>query len=137
MIDATTDAPIRRRGLGAKLWALASRRGLIGGAGVFSVIAGALFGSTWIRAHRMYWEGQVDCSASMSSGPWFRHSVSVMALLAGATIAVTLVRIASSDPASRGSVAAHWIATATLWVTLVPIATTSVTISLCLQGIGP
>ena len=114
-----------------------SRRGLIGGAGIFSVVAMALLGAYWIAIHSTYWEGQADCSASIGGSALFRYCITIGALLASIVIIVGLIRIATRPVPPMRTIAAYWVSTAMLWVMLAATVTVSVSVNLCLRGLSP
>ena len=139
MVDSSSSATAQPPQLARRLLTFLSRPGLIGGAGIFSVLAGGLMGLLWIKAHSTYWEGQVDCSASMGISTFFRHSISVGALLAGIAITITLFRIATRPAPRAKDVVLYWIATVSLWALLAnaALAGFGVSVNACLRGISP
>ena len=137
MANSATTAvgPPKPAGLGT----LFLRRGLIGGAGIFSVVAVGFIGFGSIATHTTYWEGQVDCSASIGASPLFRYSIIVGALAAATAITVTLIRIATRPAPQTRAVVAYWIATVSLWMMLAAtfVVGFSVEVNLCRRGLSP
>lgn len=105
--------PFRRR-----LLAFASKPGLVAGAGIFTVIVGALFGAGWLSIHHTYWRGRWEGSASLRISTIQRHSLTVAAATAAVIATVAILQIARRSPPRTITVAIYWLATVSLWVTL-------------------
>lgn len=117
MLDTTEPTSRSTAPLTQRLLAIASKRGLIGAAGVFSVIAGSVLGGLWVQMHRDYWKDDWLCPDGFGFSSNYRNVLSAIALSAGIAAAVALLRIATAQGTSK-TVVGYWVASITLWLTL-------------------
>lgn len=115
---------------------MAARQGLIGAAGVFTIIAGALFGSGWLSLHRDYWRGQWECSAQLEASAITRYTITLVAVAAALVATTAMLQIARSKSPRHRTLAAYWLSSITLWIALASmILASGVERTMCARGL--